>query len=47
MNILGRPVLLRRGKLPRARGMAAHVRDGYGAVRKPKFECGCCEMLSC
>ena len=36
----GRPVLLWRGKIPRARGMAAYVRDGYGA-----FECGCCEML--
>ena len=36
----GRPVLLCRGKMPRARGMAAYVRDGYEA-----FECGCCEML--
>ena len=41
----GRPVLLGRGKLPRARGMAAYVRDGYLAFRQPKFECGCCEML--
>ena len=40
-----RPVLLCRGKMPRARGMAACVRDGYGAFRKPKFECGFCEML--
>ena len=40
-----RPVLLCRGKMPRARGMAAYVRDGYGAFRQPKFECGCCEML--
>ena len=32
-------------KLPRARGMAVYVRDGYGAFRQPKFECGCCEML--
>ena len=23
----------------------ADVRDGYGAFRQPKFECGCCEML--
>ena len=29
----------------RARGMAAYVRDGYGAFYQPKFECGCCEML--
>ena len=41
----GRPVLLCRGKLPRARGMAAYVRDGYGTFRQPKFECCCCEML--
>ena len=41
----GRPVLLCRGKMPRARGMAAYIRDGYGAFRQPKFECGCCEML--
>ena len=42
--IFGRPVLCR-GKMPRARGMAAYVRDGYGAFRRRKFECGCCEML--
>ena len=35
----GRPVLLCRGKMPRARGMAAYVRDGYGAFRQAKFEC--------
>ena len=40
----GRPVLLCRGKMPRARGMAAYVRDGYRAFCQPKFECGC-EML--
>ena len=31
--------------MPRARGVAAYVRDGYGAFRQPKLECGCCEML--
>ena len=31
--------------MPRARGIAAYVRDGYGVFRQPKFECGCCEML--
>ena len=31
--------------MPRARGMAAYVREGYGAFRRPKFECGCCEVL--
>ena len=41
----GRPVLLCRGKLPRDCGMAAYLRDGNGAFRRPKFECGCCEML--
>ena len=41
----GRPVLLCRDGVPRARGMAAYVRDGYGAFRQHKFECGCCEML--
>ena len=41
----GLPVLLCRGKIPRARGMATYVRDGYGAFRQPQFECGSCEML--
>ena len=41
----GRPVLLCRGKMPLARGMAAYVRDDYGAFRQPKFACGCCEIL--
>ena len=41
----GRPVLLCRGKMPRARGMAAYVRDGYETFCQPKFECGCYEML--
>ena len=40
----GRPVLLCRDGMPRASGMAAYVRDIYGAFRQPKFECGC-EML--
>ena len=30
----GRPVLLCRGKMPRTRGMAAYVIDGYGAFRQ-------------
>ena len=42
----GRPVLLCRGKMPRARGIAAYVRDGFGTFRQPKFEYGCCEMLA-
>ena len=38
-------VLLCRDGMPRARGMASYVRDGYGEFRQPKFECCCCEML--
>ena len=41
----GRPDLLYPGRMPRAQGMAAYVRDGYGAFRQPKFECGCYEIL--
>ena len=42
--VFGSPVLCR-GKMPRARGMVPYERDGYGAFRQPKFECGCCKML--
>ena len=41
----GRPVLLCQGKMPRAWGIVAYIRDGYGAFSQHKFECGCCEML--
>ena len=41
----GRPDLLCRGSMPRVHGMAAYVRDGHGAFRQRKFECGCCEMM--
>ena len=41
----GRPVLLCWGKMPRAQGLAAYVRDGCGAPCQPKFVGGCCEML--
>ena len=41
----GCPVFLCRGKMPRARGLAAYVRDGYGAFRQPKFERVYCKML--
>ena len=34
-----------RGRIPRAIRMAAYERDGYGAFRQPKFECGCCIIL--
>ena len=36
----GRPVLLCRDGMPRASWMAEYVRDGHGAFRLPKFECG-------
>ena len=32
----GRPVLLYRGELPRSRGLAAYVREGYGCFRQKK-----------
>ena len=41
----GPPVLLCRGKMPRARGIPAYVRAGYGAFCQPKFECVFFEML--
>ena len=31
--------------MPLARGMAAYVRDGYGAFCQPKVDYGCCEIL--
>ena len=39
------PFLVMPGRMPRAQGMAAYVRDGSGTFLQPKFECGCCEML--
>ena len=41
----GGPVLLCRGKMPRAQGMAANVRAGYGEFRRPKFQCGCWDTV--
>ena len=41
----GRPILLCRGKMPRAQGMAAYVWDDCRASSQPKFVCGCCKML--
>ena len=41
----GCPVLLCQGRLLRARGMAAYVRDGYGVFRQLKFEWGCCKIM--
>ena len=42
---IGRAVLLCWSRMPRAQGMAAYVRDGYGALSQPKFECGFGEMI--
>ena len=36
----GRPVLLCRDGVLQVHGMAAYVRDGYGAFCEHKFECG-------
>ena len=41
----GLPVLLCRRWMPRALGMAAYEREGYGEFLQPKFERGCCEMV--
>ena len=41
----GHPLLLRRGKIPWARGMTVYIRDDCRAFCQPKFESGCCEML--
>ena len=40
----GRLVLLCLGRMHRAGGMAAYVRNGYGSFCQTKFEC-CCKML--
>ena len=41
-----RPVLLCRGRMPRARGMVAYVRDGYRAFRQLySLSVVVCEML--
>ena len=39
------PCLVVPGRMPRARGMAAYVRDGYRAFHQPNFKCGCCKIL--
>ena len=36
----GHPVLCQ-GKMPWVQWMAAYVRKGYGAFRRPKIECSC------
>ena len=41
----GKPILLRRGSIPRAQGLAVYIRSSFSAARTPRFECGCHEML--
>ena len=41
-----RPFLSCQSRIPLARGMATHIRDGYWAFRYPKFENDCCKMLN-
>ena len=39
-----KPILLRRDAIPRARGMAVYIKDGFSASHKSCYECGCHEM---
>ena len=39
-----KPMLLKRNAIPRARGMAVYVREGYSASRNRLAECGCHEV---
>ena len=41
----GRPVLCRARCLGPVGWPEPDVRDGSGAFRQPKYECGCCEMM--
>ena len=41
----GRPILLRRGSIPRAQGMAVYIRSSFCAARTPRYECGCHESI--
>ena len=40
-----RPILLRRGSIPRAQGLAVYIRSSFSAARTPRFECGCHETV--
>ena len=39
------PHLLKRNDRRRGQGMAAYIRKGFTATRKPDYECGCHEVL--
>lgn len=39
-----KPILLKRNAIPRARGMAVYVREGYSASRNRSAVCGCHEV---
>ena len=41
----GRPILMCWGRMPQARVMVVYIRDRYGTLNQPNFECGYCEML--
>ena len=45
LDLVARPVLFRRDRMPRAWGMAAYVRDRHGAFHQLKSECCWCEIL--
>ena len=40
-----RPILLRCGSIPRARGLAVYIRSSFSASRVQRFECGCHEFI--
>ena len=38
-----KPVLFKRNAIPRARGMALYIKEGFTASHRPLYECGCHE----
>ena len=41
----GKPLLMRRGAIPRARGLSVYIRNGYAAYRQSAHECRCHETM--
>lgn len=41
-----KPVQIRCGTIPSARGMCAYIKSGLNAVRCPAYECGCHEVMT-
>ena len=38
-----KPILIKRNAIPRARGMALYIREGFMASHRPMYACGCHE----